>query len=55
MKAPSAIGCLMGILQLVVYYIYSKCKEAPKTNLDIEQADVMKVSATEEDTKGQNP
>ncbi|KAM0903375.1 hypothetical protein ACQ4PT_018626 [Festuca glaucescens] len=55
LTAPSAIGCLMGILQLVVYCIYSKCKEAPKTNPDIERADVMKVSASEEDTKGQKP
>jgi len=53
LTAPSAIGSLMGILQLVVYCTYSKCKEAPKTNPDIEQADVMKVAASQEDTKGQ--
>jgi hypothetical protein len=55
MKIPSAIGCLMGILQLVVYRIYRNRKEAPKTNPDIEQADVMKVSTSQEDTKGQKP
>ncbi|XP_047045679.1 bidirectional sugar transporter SWEET3a-like [Lolium rigidum] len=55
LTAPSAIGCLMGIIQLIVYCIYSKCKEAPKTNPDIERADVMKVSASQEDTKGQKP
>ncbi|CAM0957362.1 unnamed protein product [Alopecurus aequalis] len=55
LTAPSAIGCLMGILQLVVYHIYSKCKEPTKTNPDIEQADVMNVSTSQEDTKGKNP
>ena len=55
MKAPNTIGCLLGILQLIVYRIYSKCKEVPKTNPDIEQADVMKVSTSQEDTKEQKP
>ncbi|KAM3401525.1 hypothetical protein ACQJBY_005946 [Aegilops geniculata] len=53
--APSFIGCLMGILQLVVYCIYSKCKEAPKTNPDIEQADELKVVTSQDNTKGQKP
>ncbi|PNT71610.1 hypothetical protein BRADI_2g32230v3 [Brachypodium distachyon] len=53
--APSCIGCLMGILQLVVYCMYNKCKESPKTNPDIEQADVVKVTTSQDDTKGQKP
>ncbi|KAI5021536.1 bidirectional sugar transporter SWEET3a [Hordeum vulgare subsp. vulgare] len=53
LTAPSFIGCLMGILQLVVYCIYSKCKEAPKTNPDIEQADELKVVTIQDNTKGQ--
>ncbi|PNT71611.1 hypothetical protein BRADI_2g32230v3 [Brachypodium distachyon] len=55
LTAPSCIGCLMGILQLVVYCMYNKCKESPKTNPDIEQADVVKVTTSQDDTKGQKP
>ncbi|KAF0924577.1 hypothetical protein E2562_010211 [Oryza meyeriana var. granulata] len=53
--APNCIGSIMGILQLVVYCIYSKCKEAPKVLHDIDQANVKKVPKSQVDTKGHNP
>ncbi|PUZ63519.1 hypothetical protein GQ55_3G074000 [Panicum hallii var. hallii] len=37
LTAPNSVGCLTGILQLVVYCIYSRCKEPPKALNDIEQ------------------
>ncbi|EEC78719.1 hypothetical protein OsI_18898 [Oryza sativa Indica Group] len=52
---PNCIGSIMGILQLVVYCIYSKCKEAPKVLHDIEQANVVKIPTSHVDTKGHNP
>lgn len=53
--APNAIGCFMGILQLIVYFIYTKCKEAPNKLHDVEQANAMKVATSQADTKGQSP
>ncbi|WVZ97047.1 hypothetical protein U9M48_042611 [Paspalum notatum var. saurae] len=35
--APNGAGCLTGILQLVVYFIYSRCDGPTKTAKDIEQ------------------
>uniref|UniRef100_A0A0E0KZU2 Bidirectional sugar transporter SWEET n=2 Tax=Oryza punctata TaxID=4537 RepID=A0A0E0KZU2_ORYPU len=52
---PNCIGSIMGILQLVVYCIYSKCKEAPKVLHDIEQVNVVKIPTSHVDTKGHNP
>uniref|UniRef100_A0A0E0DNC8 Bidirectional sugar transporter SWEET n=1 Tax=Oryza meridionalis TaxID=40149 RepID=A0A0E0DNC8_9ORYZ len=48
---PNCIGSIMGILQLVVYCIYSKRKEAPKVLHDIEQANVVKIPTSHVDTK----
>lgn len=55
LTAPNSVGCLMGILQLIVYFIYSNCKEAPKKLRDVEQANITKVATSQADTKGQSP
>nr|WFP22891.1 sugar transporter protein SWEET [Stipagrostis pennata] len=44
--SPNCAGCLTGILQLVVYCIYSRCKEATKTLNDIEQKNDMEVETS---------
>ncbi|TVU16957.1 hypothetical protein EJB05_32961, partial [Eragrostis curvula] len=41
--SPNCVGCVMGILQLVVYCIYSRCKEAPKSINDTEKAKDMDI------------
>ncbi|KAK3137261.1 hypothetical protein QOZ80_5BG0449990 [Eleusine coracana subsp. coracana] len=43
LTSPNCIGCFTGILQLVVYCIYSRCKkdEPPKTLNDVEKANNM--------------
>ncbi|CAL4910878.1 unnamed protein product [Urochloa decumbens] len=55
--APNSVGCLTGILQLVVYCIYSRCKDPPKTHNDIEQviSKLEAAAATLEDTNGCKP
>ncbi|KAL6864876.1 hypothetical protein ACP4OV_016027 [Aristida adscensionis] len=50
--SPNCVGCVTGILQLVVYCIYSRCKEPPKTLNDIKQANDIEVAASTEDTNG---
>uniref|UniRef100_A0A0D9WDW3 Bidirectional sugar transporter SWEET n=1 Tax=Leersia perrieri TaxID=77586 RepID=A0A0D9WDW3_9ORYZ len=53
--APNCIGSMMGILQLVLYCIYSKCKETPKVLHDIDQPTALKIPTNHVDTKGDNP
>ncbi|CAL4896264.1 unnamed protein product [Urochloa decumbens] len=54
--APNSVGCLTGILQLVVYCIYSRCKDPPKTHDDIEKViSELEVAASLEDTNGCKP
>ncbi|CAL5097586.1 unnamed protein product [Urochloa decumbens] len=53
---PNSVGCLTGILQLVVYCIYSRCKDPPKTHDDIEKViSELEVAASLEDTNGCKP
>ncbi|TVU16970.1 hypothetical protein EJB05_32974, partial [Eragrostis curvula] len=49
---PNAVGCLTGILQLVVYYIYSRGKEAPKVLVDTEPANEIEVATGRVDRNG---
>jgi len=57
LTAPNSVGCLTGILQLVVYCIYSRYKEPPKALNDIEQVKIdLEVSTNRrEDTNGYKP
>ncbi|KAG2623841.1 bidirectional sugar transporter SWEET3a-like [Panicum virgatum] len=57
LTAPNSVGCLTGILQLVVYCIYSRYKEPPKAVNDIEQVKIdLEVSTNRrEDTNGYKP
>ncbi|GJN35771.1 hypothetical protein PR202_gb24576 [Eleusine coracana subsp. coracana] len=42
---PNCVGCLAGILQLAVYCIYRRCKEASKLN-DTEQTKNVQVATS---------
>uniref|UniRef100_A0A0A9AT22 Bidirectional sugar transporter SWEET n=1 Tax=Arundo donax TaxID=35708 RepID=A0A0A9AT22_ARUDO len=53
--SPNAVGCFTGILQLVVYCIYSRCKKPPKTFNDMEQAKDTEVATSREDANGCKP
>ncbi|CAL4903464.1 unnamed protein product [Urochloa decumbens] len=50
--APNGVGCLTGILQLVVYCIYSRCKEPPKTLSCVEQINDLEVASSLGDVNG---
>ncbi|WVZ98166.1 hypothetical protein U9M48_043635 [Paspalum notatum var. saurae] len=46
LTVPNSTGCLTGILQLVVYCIYSRCKEAPKTLNGIERVHDLEIATS---------
>nr|CAB3459818.1 unnamed protein product [Digitaria exilis] len=50
--SPNAVGCFTGILQLVVYCIYNRCKEPPGKLRDSEQANDMDVVTSREEANG---
>nr|CAB3459817.1 unnamed protein product [Digitaria exilis] len=50
--APNGVGCLTGILQLVVYCIYSGCREPPKTLDCVEQINDLEATTIAEDANG---
>ncbi|KAL6864882.1 hypothetical protein ACP4OV_016033 [Aristida adscensionis] len=53
--SPNCVGGLTGILQLIVYWIYSRSKEAPKFLDDIEQRNVKEVETSHKYTCGHKP
>ena len=55
LKAPNGAGCLTGILQLVVYCIYSRRNKPAKPVNDIELVNDLDVATSREDTNGCKP
>ncbi|CAD6272546.1 unnamed protein product [Miscanthus lutarioriparius] len=56
LTAPNGAGCLTGILQLVVYCIYSRCNnKPPKTVNDIELVNDLDIATSRQDTNGCKP
>ncbi|TVU16958.1 hypothetical protein EJB05_32962, partial [Eragrostis curvula] len=57
LTSPNCVGCFTGLLQLVVYCIYSRCKEnEPSKSLkDVEQAKDMQFVTSCEDANGHKP
>ncbi|CAN6344872.1 unnamed protein product [Urochloa humidicola] len=53
--APNGVGCLTGILQLVVYCIYSRCKEPPKMLSSVERINDLEVATSHGDANGCKP
>ncbi|CAL5097577.1 unnamed protein product [Urochloa decumbens] len=51
--SPNCVGCATGILQLVVYCIYSRSKESPKTQKNMENG--MEVATSCKEATGHKP